>query len=452
MKNIFSLSMVRKDPKKDLGSMLRRSSLICLMISALLISGFVFNPIASAGGYSDTSHWVGTWATSPVSQGQTFADQTLRQIVHISIGGDWLRARLSNRFGTVPLVIDAASIGIQEAGASVVPGSLRALTFGGETSIAIAAGAKVLSDPVKLSVADEADLAVSLYVSEDTGGSTSHDLAWQTSYISSGDQTGVTEMIAESTTTSWFWLTGVEVLADQEDTHAVVTLGDSITEGCCNFANVDTNTRYPDFLARLLIDRYPDEPRVAVLNEGISGNRILNDFFGPNAQVRLDPDVLTQSGVTHVILLEGINDIGFGVAFGEVVSADDIIAGYKQIIDRVHTMGLKILVGTLTPYYDAGYFSPDGETERQAVNDWIRTSNLPDGVVDFDRAMRDPSQPGPYPSLLPDYDSGDNLHPSVVGYEKMGEVAAKALFAPERKHYKSHRRFFHFGTSHQHKR
>ena len=453
MKNIFSLSIIRKDPEKALGSMLRRSSLVCLMISALLISGFVFHPIASAGGYSDTAHWVGTWATSPVSEGQGFADQTLRQIVHISIGGDWLRVRLSNRFGTVPLVIDAASIGIQEAGASVVPGSLRPLTFGGEPSIAVAAGAKVLSDPVELTVADEADLAINLYVSEDTGGSTSHDFAWQTSYISSGDQTGVTEMISESTTTSWFWLTAVEVLADREDTHAVVTLGDSITEGCCNYSNVDTNTRYPDFLARLLIDRYPYEPRIAVLNEGISGNRILNDIAGPNAQVRLDPDVLTQSGVTHVILLEGINDIGFG-EFGNpawIVSADDIIAGYKQIIERVHTMGLKIFVGTLLPYYQSGYFSPTGEAKREAVNEWIRTSNLHDGVVDFDEAMRDPSQPGDYPSLLPEYDSGDNLHPSVAGYEKMGEVAAKALLAPERKHYKSHQEFFHFETSYGHK-
>ena len=454
MKNIFSLSMVRKGPKGALGPMLRRSSLICLMISALLISGFVFHPIASAGGYSDTAHWVGTWATSPVSEGQGFADQTLRQIVHISIGGDWLRVRLSNRFGTVPLVIDAASIGIQETGASVVPGSLRTLTFGGEASIAIAAGAKVLSDPVELTVADEADLAVSLYVSEDTGGSTSHSFAWQTSYISSGDQTGVTNMTDAIETTSWFWLTGVEVLADREDTHAVVALGNSITEGCCNPLNVDTNTRYPDFLARLLLDRYPDEPRIAVLNEGISGNRILNDIAGPNAQVRLDPDVLTQSGVTHVILLEGINDIGFG-EFGNpawIVSADDIIAGYKQIIERVHTMGLKIFVGTLLPYYNSGYFSPEGEAKRQAVNDWIRTSNLHDGVVDFDEAMRDPSQPGPYPSLLPAYDSGDNLHPSVAGYEKMGKEAAKVLLAPEGTHYKSRRGFFHFETSHQHKR
>jgi lysophospholipase L1-like esterase len=392
------------------------------MVTALLISGFALPQAVSAQNNAANQHWVGTWSTSPVEEGQAFEDQTLRQIVHISIGGDWLRVRFSNRFGTVPLVIDAASIGIQDIGAAVVPGSLRELTFGGEASVAIAAGAKVLSDPVELTVADEADLAVSLYVSENnTGGSTMHSLAWQTSYISpAGDFTADEVMAVADTTTSWFWLTGVEVLAKRK-TYAVVTFGDSITEGCCDFSNVDTNTRYPDELARRLLSRY--KGKVAVLNEGISGNRILNDFFGPNAQVRLDPDVLTQSGVTHVILLEGINDIGFG-AFNPAfaVDANEIIAGYKQIIERAHAMGLKILFGTLLPYYEAGYFSEAGEAKRQAVNEWIRTSNLHDGVVDFDEAMRDPSQPGPYPSLLPAYDSGDNLHPSAAGYAAMAEA------------------------------
>jgi lysophospholipase L1-like esterase len=412
-----------------LAQALRRWSLIGLAVFALTASGLGVDQGALAKGKSVSQTWVGTWATSPVSEGETFADQTLRQIVHISIGGDWLRVRFSNRFGTEPLVINAASIGIQDSDAAVVPGSLRELTFGGDTSIAIAAGAKVLSDPVELSVDDEANLAVSLYVSDDTGGSTRHDLAWQTSYISSGDQTGEENMVADSTTTSWYWLTGVDVLVHR-NSFAVIASGDSITEGCCNPDNTDTNTRYPDFLAQRLLDHYPGEPQVAVLNEGISGNRVLHDNFGPNAQVRLDPDVLTQSGATHVILLEGINDIGFPEIFGpsEEVSAEEIIAGYKQIIERVHDMGLKIFVGTLLPYYDAGYFSPAGEAKRQAVNEWIRTSNLHDGVIDFDEVMRDPNPPGPYPSLLPAYDSGDNLHPSVAGYEAMGDAVDLKLF------------------------
>jgi len=402
----------------------------------MLISGFALPQAVSAQNNAANQHWVGTWSTSPVSEdAQTFVNQTLRQIVHISIGGDWLRVRFSNRFGTVPLVIDAASIGVQDEEAAVVPGSLRVLTFGGEASVAIAAGAKVLSDPVELTVSDEADLAVSLYVSENnTGGSTKHSSAWQTSYISpvdSGDLTDEVVMDVGSTTTSWFWLTGVEVLAHR-NTHAVVTLGDSITEGCCNPADTNTNTRYPDELARLLLARYPGKVRVAVLNEGISGNRVLNDLAGPNAQVRLDPDVLTQSGVTHVILLEGINDIGFG-AFNPAwaVDADEIIAGYKQIIERAHAMGLKILIGTLTPVGGSFYGTALNEAKRQAVNAWVRTSNLHDGVVDFDEAIRDPDNPT---TMLPPYDSGDHLHPSAAGYARMAEEAEKVLLAPGQGH------------------
>ena len=206
MANSF-LSFIKRGPTKGIGPVLRRSSLICLMVTALLISGFALPQAVSAKKKAANQHWVGTWSTSPVSEGQAFENQTLRQIAHISIGGDWLRVRFSNRFGTVPLVIDAASIGIQDADAAVVPGSLRELTFGGVASIAIAAGAKVLSDPVELTVADEEDLAVSLYVSENTGVSTMHSLAWQTSYFSpAGNFTADEVMPVDETTTSWFWL------------------------------------------------------------------------------------------------------------------------------------------------------------------------------------------------------------------------------------------------------
>jgi lysophospholipase L1-like esterase len=429
MANNFWSLMRNLDSPKRAERVSRRSSSLSLTVTALIVFVFALPQVVTAKESAANQHWVGTWSASPVSEGEAFENQTVRQIVHISIGGDRLRVRFSNRFGTEPLVIDAASIGVQYLDDAVDPGTLRVLTFGGATSIAIAAGAKVLSDPVDLTVNDAADLAISLYVSENTGGSTRHDLAWQTSYISSGNQTLEEHMDGEVKTTSWYWLTGVEVQAHR-NTFAVATLGDSITEGCCDFANVDTNQRYPDFLAQRLLDRYPGEVQAAVLNAGISGNRILNDSFGPNAQVRLDPDVLTQSGVTHVILLEGINDIGFSEFLGpaEEVSADEIIAGYKQIIERVHTLGLKIFVGTLLPYYNALYFSPAGEDKRQAVNEWIRTSNSHDGVIDFDEVMRDPSQPGPYPSLLPAYDSGDNLHPSAAGYEAMSNAVDLKLF------------------------
>ena len=264
-----------------------------------------------------------------------------------------------------------------------------------------------------------------------------HTSAWQTSYVSpAGDFTLDEVMAVADTTTSWFWLTGVEVWAHR-NTRAVVPLGDSITEGCCSPSFVDANVRYPDELARRLLARYRGQPRVAVLNSGISGNRVLNDIFGPNAQVRLDPDVLTQSGVTHVILLEGVNDLGIGTAlFGPIVEADEIIAGYQQIIERVHARGLKILVGTILPFrgfeeFVPDYWTPVNEAKRQEVNGWIRTSNLHDGVVDFDEALRDPNDPE---RMLPVFDGGDHLHPSAAGYERMGAEAEQALLAAGRGH------------------
>jgi lysophospholipase L1-like esterase len=421
-------------------SKLRRSPLfsLCLTVTLLFSFGLAIPQSVFADKSAASQHWVGTWSTSPVEEGEAFEGQTLRQIVRISIGGDQVRVRFSNRFGAVPLVIDSASIGIQDIGAAVVPGSLRELTFGGEPSVAIAAGAKVWSDPVELAVSDEADLAVSSYIAENnTGGSTMHTRAWQTSYVSPfGDFTDDEVMPVlpgdEGTTTSWFWLTGVDVLA-QRNTFAVATLGDSITEGCCRDDFVDANVRYPDQLARLLLDRYSGEPRVAVLNSGISGNRVLNDVFGPNAQVRLDPDVLTQSGVTHVILLEGVNDLGIGTAlFGPIVEVDEIISGYKQIINRVHSAGLKILVGTVLPFKGfedilPNYWTPENEAKRQEVNAWIRTTDLHDGFVDFDAAIRDPDDPE---RMLPIYDGGDALHPSAAGYERMAIEAETALLLP----------------------
>jgi lysophospholipase L1-like esterase len=430
MKKIY-LPSIKQFSTKGIGVAFGRTLLIYLAFITMLFSAFILPQAVSAKGVAANQHWVGTWSSSPVEEGPVYANVTLRQIVRISIGGDLVRVRFSNRFGKVPLVIDAASIGIQDLGAAVVPGSLRQLTFGGKRSVAIAAGAKAYSDPVRLSVADEADLAVSLYIPpNNTEVSTRHTKAWQTSYISpAGDFTSEEVMDEEGTTTSWFWLTGVDVLAHQ-NTFAVVTLGDSITEGCCLMEFVDANVRYPDELARLLLARYRGKPRVAVLNSGIFGNRVLNDLFGPNAQVRLDPDVLTQSGATHVILLEGVNDLGLGAARGPVVDAYEIISGYKQIIERVHTAGLKVFIGTILPFKRfplAGYWTPDNEDKRQMVNAWIRTSELHDGFVDFDAAIRDPNDPE---RMFPVFDGGDNLHPSAAGYERMAEEAEKVLLSP----------------------
>ena len=418
------------------------SSCANTLAAAVIGLALIISQAAYAKGGAANHQWVGTWSSSPVEKGEAFEGRTLRQIVRISAGGDQLRIRFSNRFGEVPLIIDSASVGIQDAGAAVVPGSLQELTFGGAPSIAIAAGAKVWSDPVQLSVPDEADLAISLYVAENaTGGSTMHTLSWQTSFIALGDFTGDEVMPVDETRQSWFWLTGVDVKAHRNSI-AVAILGDSISEGCCLAEFVDANVRYPDYLARLLLDRYRGKPRATVLNAGISGNRILSSGgllprLGPNVQHRLDTDVLAQSGVTHVIMLIGVNDIGLGEAdfgggfvLGPVVEAEEIIAGYKQVIRRVQDAGMQVLVGTILPFKGfplPGYWSEANEEKRQMINAWIRTSELHDGFVDFDEALRDPQDPE---FLLGIYDGGDGLHPSAAGYERMAFEAEQALLLP----------------------
>ena len=292
----------------------------------------------------------------------------------------------------------------------------------------IARGAGGYSDPVALSVPDEADLAVSLYVAGETLPATMHLHALQTSYISpGGDHTDVADMPVADATISWFWLSGVEVRAPA-DTGVVVTFGDSITDGA--ESTVGGNAAYPAVLAHRLLAYGGDGPETAVLNEGIGGNRVLSDFIGPNAQARLDRDVLAQTGVTHVLFLEGINDIGIPELGGSPgAAADALIAGYKQIIERVHARGLKIVGGTLLPYEGAIYYASRGEETRDAVNAWVRTSQAFDAIVDFDEALRDPAHPG---RMLPRYDSGDHLHPGDAGYAAMAEAAERVLLAPIR--------------------
>jgi len=406
-----------------------------LVILLLFGSGCSADPAAATDLDPAEAQWVGTWSSAqqepiPVlfPGPYSFRNETLRQIVHISIGGDRLRVRVSNSLGAKPLVIDAASIGIQEAGEKVLAASLRGLTFGGETSVTVAAGARVLSDPVDLAVPDEADLALSVYVSGETIPSTMHLRALETCYISpAGDFTQVADMPVAGTTTSWFWISGVEVRS-HKGTAVVVALGDSLTDGF--ESTIGAHAAYPAVLAhRLLANGWKGGSRIAVLNEGIGGNRVLTDFIGPNVQARLDRDVLAQTGVTHVIFQEGINDIGIPALLGSPgASAEALIAGYRQIVERVRARGLQIIGGTLLPYEGSLYYAAAGEETRQIVNDWIRTSEAFDGIVDFDEVIRDPANPQ---RMLPVYDSGDHLHPGDAGYAAMAEAAEQALLALE---------------------
>lgn len=400
----------------------------------------VATPLPAARDWQ-AEHWVGTWATGQHIPGPGFGEEfpsqiielgnrTLRQIVRVSIGGDQVRVRLANTFGDEPIAIGAARIALREAEERIDPASDRALTFSGLSSISIPAGATVLSDPVALPVAPLAELAISLYFPEPTTSSSVHGFAFQTNYLSpEGDVTAEVAMPVETTIQNWVYLSGVDVSAP-EPAGAIVALGDSITDGA--FSTPDTNSRWPDVLAERLAAS--DENALSVLNLGIGGNRLLHDstaelpFFGPSALARFDRDVLAQPGVSHLIVFEGINDIGLpsmGGDTSENVSADQMIAALRQLAERAHEHGIVAIGATITPFEGASYFSPEGEAKRQAVNEWIRTGGAFDGLIDFDAIVRDPDQPA---RLLPAYDGGDHLHINDAGFAAMANGIDLELF------------------------
>lgn len=416
----------------------KRLTLMRIRIATILLLGFVF--VSSALPAART-HWVATWGASPAPQlpGEAqmqaakleFDNQTLREIVHTSIGSDTVRVRLSNAYGKQAVEIGVVHIALRDKGSTIVAGSDRTLTFSGRPAVSIPADALVLSDPVKLNVPAAGDLAISIFIPKAATGAGIHYSALETSYIGPGDLTSVASFPDAATMTSWVFLTGVDVLAP-EQASLVVAFGDSITDGARS--TIDANHRWPDILAGRLLARHGHK-EVAVLDAGIGGNRILHDpsnnvRFGVSALARFGRDVIVQPGVKYAIVLEGINDIGHAgtsAPASEMVSAEDLIAGLKQMIERAHEHGLKIFGATLTPFEGTagGYFTPEKEVKRKAVNEWIRTGQAFDGVIDFDKAVRDPDHPD---RMLPAYDGGDHLHPSDAGYKAMGEAIDLSLF------------------------
>ena len=388
---------------------------------------FIVGALAFAGEDQSSrraDRWVGTWSTSPQTGffAADFNNRSLRMVVRTSVGGDRLRVRLSNAFGSQPLVITATHVGIRSVGAAIVVGSDHAVTFSGSPAVTIPPGALAVSDAINLPVPALSDLAVSIFLSANTGPATTHNLRG-ISYVAAGDATGSEGPGPYATGPPvWFFLTEVEVSASKQMDNAIVALGDSITDG--DGSTPGSNSRWPDVLARRLISRHIT---VAVLNEGIAGNCILHDFIGPNALARFDRDVLGQTEVRFVIVLEGINDIGTSSTLGDL-TADEIIAGLQQLVRRAHARDLEIFGATLTPFEGTtipGYFSPQGEMKREAINEFIRTSGTFDDVIDFDHVVRDPNHPT---QLLPAYDSGDHLHPNDAGYKAMGDAIDLSLF------------------------
>jgi lysophospholipase L1-like esterase len=386
------------------------------------------------------TRWVATWsaAASPQLTSESertkshleLENQTIREIVHTSIGGNMMRLRLSNQFGHEPVDIGAVHVATCAAGTQITPGSDRAVTFGGKSAFTIPSDAPFLSDPVNLNVAAASNLCISLFIPKKTTAAGIHYSAQQKNFIASGDATGAENFPDATTVTAWFFLAGVDVAAPESI--AVVAFGDSITDGAAS--TVGANHRWPNILADRLLAAHKN---VGVVDEGIGGNRILHDAgekvigFGVNALARFGRDALTVPGAKYIIVLEGINDLGHAgnsAPISEAVTAEDLIAGLKQMIERAHEHQLKIVGGTLTPFQGCpfpGYYTPEKEKERERLNDWIRSSGAFDGVIDFEKAVQDPAHPL---RMLAIYDSGDHLHPNDAGYKAMGNAVDLALF------------------------
>ncbi|HEX5226152.1 MAG TPA: SGNH/GDSL hydrolase family protein [Bryobacteraceae bacterium] len=399
-------------------------------------------------------HWVATWAASPqtaqfrfplprpaaapansanaptnqappvIPPAPKFNNQTLRLIVRSSIGGRRVVVHLSNAYGTEPLHIGAAHIALREKDSSIVSGSDRALTFSGSASTTIPAGAEMLSDPVEFNVPKLADIAVSVFVPAEVASPTAHLTGLHTTYISKdGDFTSAASIADATNRQSWYWLSEIDVAAER-DASLIVAFGDSITDGATS--TPDTDHSWPSLLAKRL-EANKSTANVAIVNEGISGNRLLADGAGISALARFDRDVLSQPGIKWIIVLEGINDIGLSSIGGPqaAVTTDELIGAQKQLIERAHEHGIKIAGATLTPYQGAAYYSDQGETMREALNEWIRTSKAYDAVIDFDQVTRDPANPK---QIRADLNIRDHLHPNDAGYQAMADAVDLALF------------------------
>jgi len=389
--------------------------------------------------------WITTWTTSPEPADPdpkqpilNLQDQTVRERVRISVGGSQIRIRLSNEYGSSPLLVDGVTVADPKDPASIEPGSIQAVTFAGKNSITIPAGAPAMSDPVAFSAAYGAEISISLYFPKRVTTPTWHALALKRAVLSRpGDHIRDEKIQAGTEASSSILVTAVLVPA-QPSKHVIVAFGDSIVDGDGSTAEADRN--WPSDLIRRL-GKTPDGSKLAVVNEGIAGNRLLGNgpiaSFGVSALARFERDALSTTGVTHIVLLEGINDIAFpGAKLGElsladpaaVRSAEDLIGAYQQLIARTHIHGIKLIGSTMTPCEGEdipGYYSDMKEATRQAVNNWIRNSRAFDGLIDFDSVLRDPDHPS---RLLPRLASEDHLHPNDAGYQAMADAIDLALF------------------------
>jgi lysophospholipase L1-like esterase len=409
-----------------------RPARIRTSFTALLIFFFQFSAHAQ-------TRWVASWTAAQqlVEPHNSLAavdlrDATLRQVVHLSIGGPQLRVVISNRFGTAPLHFTAVHIArpVSTASAKIVEGTDRTLTFSGRHDVIVPTGADYVSDPLEVPAAALSDVTVTLHLDDPPQQQTGHPGSRATSYVVHGDHVSSLDLPEAKKFEHWYFIAAIEVAAAPRSA-AIVAFGDSITDG--HGATTDGNNRWPDILAKRL-QSTAQTAELAVLNAGIGGNRLLLDSLGPNALARFDHDVLAPSGVRSVIVLEGVNDLGTFAREADPPRAEHdalvrrILAGYEQMIERAHAHGIRVIGGTIMPFVGSQYYHPGPATEadRQAVNKWIRTSGHFDTVIDFDKITRDPEHAD---RLAPAFDSGDHLHPSPAGYEAMANAIPLSLFS-----------------------
>ncbi|WP_405662951.1 SGNH/GDSL hydrolase family protein [Streptomyces sp. NBC_01166] len=434
--------------------MIRRSSILSLFAAAAVTAAVVTPALGAGDGHGPGSspapgernaRWVSTWTSMPqltepgnmppapfTQDGSVLDDATLRQTVHVSTGGEHIRLRFSNAFGGTALPITKVSVALPldgGAGVSAVKaGTTRPVTFQGRSSVSVPVGAQAVSDPLDFALAPGSNLTATVYLATGQASTsiTSHPGSRTTSHLLAGDHVSDADLPGATPTDHWYFLSGVEVWS-RSTTSAAVVLGDSLTDGRGSTTNM--NDRWPDLLQKRL-KAGAATSKTAVVNQAAGGNRLLKDGLGPNGLARLDRDVLAQSGVDWLVVFEGINDIGTAEATpaAQKQAAADVIAAYEQIITRAHTQGIRVYGATLTPMGgNTGYDDPDGyrEQARQTVNTWIRTRGRFDSVIDFDRTVRDPLEPG---QLRAELDTGDHLHLNPTGYRAMADSVPTRLF------------------------
>lgn len=397
--------------------------------------------LAASGNTHAQGRWICSWASAqqlPEPNNSLAADDlrdaTLRQVVHLSIGGAQLRLHLSNRFGSAPLKFDSVHVARSKSPASsaIDVATDKALSFSGRADVIVPAGAEYVSDPIAFPATPLSDLAITIHFEAAPAGQTGHPGSRATSYLAHGDMVSAAEFSEPKKVEHWYFIAVVDVTAPPK-TVAIAAVGDSITDG--HGATTDGNNRWPDVLAQRLQAGSAKHPR-AVINEGIGGNRLLLDGLGPNALARFDEDVLAPAGVRYAIVLEGVNDLGMATRESEIAASEHqalirrILSEYEQMITRAHAHGIAVIGATILPFVGSQFYHPGPATEadRQTINEWIRAAGHFDAVIDFDKVVRDPEHPD---RLLAKFDSGDHLHPSVAGYAAMAQAIPLDLFSQD---------------------